>query len=85
LFPWLWRYAQSAERLGQRLGLEHHTFTAAERTIVDGAVSVVSKVAQVMGFNGHQSLGLGAAHNAVLKDAGKEAGEDGDDVELHTG
>ena len=78
------RDAERGEGFGEGFGFEHHAFTAAEGTIIDGAMAVVGEVAQIERFHRHQSLGLGAAHDAVLEDAGEEGWKDGDDVKAHT-
>ena len=62
---------------------QHHALAAAEGPVVDGAVPVVGKRAQIVHRYTHQSLGLGAAEDAVLEEAGEESGKDGDDVEAH--
>src|ERR1017187_6002916 len=69
--------------LGQRPGLQHHAFASAERTIVDGAMPVMRKVAQVVHAHHHQPLDLRAPHNAVLKNSRKESWKDGDDFKPH--
>ena len=76
--------AERGQGLGQRLGLQHHAFAAAEGAVVDGAMAVVGEVAQIVDAHLDQSFGQRAAQNAVLEDAGEEAGKDGDDLKAHT-
>src|SRR5580698_5107128 len=46
-------------------------------------MAVEGKGAQIVRFDRHQAFLLGAADDAVLKEAGEEAGKDGDDIEAH--
>ena len=76
--------SQRCESFGDRFRFEHHAFATAEWAIIDGAVAVVGKVAQIVNADRYQTLGPRTAHDAVLKYPGKEAGKDGDNLETHT-
>ena len=75
--------ADGFEGFGEGLGFEDHAFASAKGTVVDGAVTVVGEVAEVVGADFYEAGGDGALDDSVLEDAGEEAGEDGDDVESH--
>jgi len=76
--------AQGREGFGQGLGFQNHAFSPTERTVVDGAMPVVGEVAQIVNADHDQFLSQRAAQDAVLKDAGEECREYGDDLKAHT-
>ena len=69
---------------GDGFGLEHHAFAAAEGSVIDRAVTVVGKGAQIVDAYLDETLGERTAQDAVFKDAREEAGKDGDDLKAHT-
>ncbi len=70
-------------RLGQRFRLQHHALTAPKWPVVDGAMPIVSELSQIMHANAQQTALDRTFDHAMLEDAGKKSGEDGDDVEAH--
>src|SRR6185312_9755726 len=78
-----WPDSQRCESFGNRFRFEHHAFSTAEWAIINGAVAVVGKIAQIRNADRYQALGLRTAHDAVLKYPSKEAGEDGNNFETH--
>jgi len=67
----------------ERLGFEHHALAAAKGAIVDSAMTVFGEFAQVLDVDVDDGGFAGAADDAVLQGAGKEFGEDGDEVKAH--
>src|SRR5712692_1892185 len=76
-------FQQSLCRLEQRLGLQHHSFAAAKRTVVHGAVAVAREPAQIVHRDFHQAGLACPAHNPVVKRALEKLRENRDDVEAH--
>src|ERR1051326_8845643 len=74
---------QRLDTFEDRLRLQHHTFAAAKRTIIDGLVTVLGKRAQVMNRDIYQSLLPRTTQYAEIEWPAKEVGKDGDDVEAH--
>jgi hypothetical protein len=72
-----------SQAVEDRLGLEDHAFAAPEGTVIHGTVAVVREGAQVVGLDRNQASLDGATEDAVVKRAGKETGEDRNDVEGH--
>ena len=69
--------------LGQWLRLQHHALAAAKWPVVYGAMPVMGELAQIMHADAQQAALDRALDHAMLEDAGKETGKDGDDVEAH--
>jgi hypothetical protein len=77
--------AQRLDAIEDGFGLEHHAFAAAEGAVVDGAVTVMRKGAEVVGVRFRKAFTEGARDDSELKRTNKEVREDGDDVEAHKG
>ena len=79
---------QGLEAVEDGLGFEDHALAAAEGTVVDGAVTVVGKGAEVVDVGAGQAGAERARDHAVAQDAlvgegAEEVGKDGEDVEAH--
>jgi hypothetical protein len=69
--------------LKEGIGLEQHTFAAAEWTIIHCFVTVGGPISQVMDFELNQAAFDGSGYDAVAQGAGKEVGKDCKNVESH--
>ncbi len=67
----------------QRLRFQHHTFAAAERAVVHGAMAVVRVCAQIVHAYVYQLRFTRAPHDSVVKWAAEKVRENGHDVKLH--
>src|SRR5712692_1399315 len=74
---------QSLCSLEQRLGLQHHSFAAAKRTVVHGAVAVAREPAQIVHRDFYEPGRACPAHNPVTERALEKLRENRDDVEAH--
>ena len=63
---------QRFHSLEQRLGLEHHAFAPAKRTIVHGAMAIMREFAQILHVNMDQAGFSRTAHNAVIERPGEK-------------
>src|SRR5207245_3661038 len=82
--PWALRvklsFQQSLGSFEQRLGLQHHSFAAAKRTVVHGAVAVTRESAQIVHRDFHQAGLARPAHNPVVERPLEKLRENGADV-----
>src|SRR5271155_743667 len=77
------RGEQRFHRGEQRLGLHHHALAAAERTVVDGAMTIVRERAQIMNVRLDQIRFACAAHDTVIERTTEELREYGDQIKSH--
>jgi hypothetical protein len=75
--------SQGREAFCDGLGLENHAFAAPERTVVDGAMTVVGEGAQIVDGNLDEAFGESAAQDSIFEKAREEAGKDGDNLKPH--
>src|SRR5260221_10871692 len=66
-----------------RSWLQYHSFAAAERPVIHGAVLVFGKLPQILDVNLNQTRFARFAHNAVLQRPGKKFRKDSNEVEAH--
>src|SRR5712692_2728294 len=76
-------FQQSLCSLEQRLGLQHHSFAAAKRTVVHGAVAVAREPAQIVHRDFYEPGLACPAHNPVIERPLEKLRENRDDVEAH--
>ena len=67
----------------KRSGFEDHTFATAKRTVVDAAMLVFGKFAQVLNVYVDEFRLPGAPENSVIERAAEKFREDGDKVKAH--
>src|SRR5579863_4029919 len=63
--------------------LQQHAFAAAEGTVVDGAVTVVRPVPEIVDLDLDKAGSRRVGHYAVFEGTVEEVGEDGQDAESH--
>ena len=77
--------AEGVDALEDGLRLEDHALATAEGAVVDGAMTVVGPVAEVVSVNRGEVGAEGALEDAVAERALEEAGKEGDEVKAHEG
>ena len=77
------RTNQGFYRLENRLGLHDHAFAAAEWAVIDGAVTIMGEVAQVVHGDVDELRLTRAAHDAVIEGPAKKVRENRDHVKMH--
>ena len=70
-------------RREQRFRLQHHSFAAAEGTIIHRFVAIVSELSQVVHVDIDQARFACAANNSIVQGPGEEFRENRNDIELH--
>ena len=78
-----WPDAERFERFSDGLRLQHHAFTAAKGPVIHSPMPVMRKRSQIVYGHFDKAFGNGPAQDSILKETGKEAGKDGDDLEAH--
>jgi len=80
---WFGSDAEPLNTLKDWARFQDHAFASAERTVIDGAVTIMREGPQVMGDDPNGSRIDREAEYRVFERTGKEAGEYGQNVELH--
>jgi hypothetical protein len=68
-----------------RIGLHHHAASPAEGEVIDGPMSVMSVLSDIMEVDAHVALLAGASQNRALERTREEAGKECEDMESHGG
>ena len=79
------RNPQSFNTFKDWFRLQHHTFAAAEGSVIHGAVAVVGKRPQVVDDYFYQSRFTGAPDNSVIERSAEKVWKDGNDVAAQHG
>src|ERR1700693_1588160 len=69
--------------LKQRLGLQHHSFTAAKRPVIHGPMAILCKLAQVLHVHFNNSRLSRAPQNSVIQRTRKKIRENSNEVKAH--